>query len=224
MLYFYNNTCINKFSGARYFDLNDSERTLDAQNNIFYSATSLTSFGNFINAFSGSNNWLSESIYGANSLTASITGTDPQFVNYSDQDYQLTSASACLNVVTEFSTPDEYAVDKQYVNHLSYMDRSVINGAMDLGAYEYISAASMNDNLLYDITVYPNSSNGVFYVKSEITFSKVEIVNMLGEIVYSAQINSDRAEIDLNKQPKGLYLYQIQKGQTNLKTGEIIIN
>ena len=81
-----------------------------------------------------------------------------------------------------------------------------------------------NDNLLYDIIVYPNSSNGIFYVKSEIQISKIEIVNVLGEIIYSAQINSDRAEIDLNKQPKGIYFYQIQSDRKNVKTGEIIID
>lgn len=73
------------------------------------------------------------------------------------------------------------------------------------------------------VSVFPNPSNGNFSIKSETTISKVEIVNMLGEKIYSAQLNSDNATIDLSKQAKGFYIYQLKSETNVLKTGKIIV-
>ncbi len=78
-----------------------------------------------------------------------------------------------------------------------------------------------------EFIVFPNPSNGIFSMKSASSASiegiKIEIVNVLGKTIYSAQINSDKAEIDLSKQPKGIYFYQMKSETEILKTGKIII-
>ncbi len=84
-----------------------------------------------------------------------------------------------------------------------------------------------------DATIYPNPSNGLFYVKydpaTSLRVTRIEVMNMLGEKIYSTQINSHGSsapitEIDLSKQSKGIYFYQIKSEQRILKTGKIIIN
>ena len=48
-------------------------------------------------------------------------------------------------------------------------------------------------------------------------------MNVLGEKIYSSKINSDKAEIDLSKQPKGIFLFQLQSDRRILGRGKIII-
>ncbi len=62
------------------------------------------------------------------------------------------------------------------------------------------------DNLF---SVFPNPGNGIFLIKSEIKNSSIEIVNVLGEKVYATKINSAQSEIDLSKQPQGIYFIKL---------------
>lgn len=73
------------------------------------------------------------------------------------------------------------------------------------------------------LKIFPNPSNGMFSVKSETKISRIEIVNILGERIYSTQINSEEADIDLSEQQKGIYFYQLIYDKQILKTGKIII-
>jgi len=80
-----------------------------------------------------------------------------------------------------------------------------------------------NSSLNSPVIIYPNPSNGIFSIKSEIEISTIEIVNVHGEKIYSAKINSNKADIDIEKQPKGIYFYQIKSENKILKTGKIIV-
>lgn len=64
--------------------------------------------------------------------------------------------------------------------------------------------------------VYPNPSNGVFSLKSEIKIAQIEVVNMLGEIVYDSTVENISSTIDLSNQPEGFYFMHIshEKGKS----------
>ncbi len=62
------------------------------------------------------------------------------------------------------------------------------------------------------IRVYPNPSSGIFTIQSSehrVLGAAIEIVNVLGENIYSSQINSNKSEIDLSKESNGIYFLQI---------------
>jgi hypothetical protein len=62
--------------------------------------------------------------------------------------------------------------------------------------------AEPNNN---DISIYPNPSNGKFFIGSEKKISSIEVYNMLGErIIFSEE--EDGTEIDLSGAAKGIYL------------------
>lgn len=67
------------------------------------------------------------------------------------------------------------------------------------------------DNL--SVNVYPNPNNGQFTVDfsdEEIKqHTSINILNLMGEIVYTKTVNSSIIQIDINDQPKGIYLVQI---------------
>ena len=75
------------------------------------------------------------------------------------------------------------------------------------------------------IKIYPNPSNGVLsvFVKNFSSIINIEIFNMLGKIIYSKQLDGDTSEINLSKQAKGIYFYQIKSEEEIINTGKIII-
>lgn len=58
------------------------------------------------------------------------------------------------------------------------------------------------------IDIYPNPSSGLFFVKSENNISKIIITNMIGVKIYSSEINAKKYEIDISRQPNGIYFIQ----------------
>ena len=88
---------------------------------------------------------------------------------------------------------------------------NIVSGVADI---------SMNKNNNF---IYPNPNNGTFFIKSEAIISNIEIVNMIGEIIFSKQINADHFEIDLGDQPRGIYYYKLKSNHSVLNTGKIII-
>ncbi|MGP8217270.1 MAG: T9SS type A sorting domain-containing protein [Bacteroidia bacterium] len=86
-------------------------------------------------------------------------------------------------------------------------------------------------NVAYNISVYPNPSNGVFQLRiknSELGMKNtVEVYNMLGEKIYSSNyqiIKLSNHQIDISNQPAGIYLYRVvtEKGEY-LGSGKLII-
>jgi len=83
----------------------------------------------------------------------------------------------------------------------------------------------INENVSDEMTVSPNPSNGVFTVSlpTAITKSQVEIVNVLGELVFKSTINNNKSTIDLSKQAPGIYFYKIINAGEMMKQGKICI-
>jgi hypothetical protein len=74
--------------------------------------------------------------------------------------------------------------------------------------------------------IYPNPSSGKFTMQSSVTNGKssIEVYNMLGEKVYTGNLNSTTTEIDLSNQSQGVYLYRMLSETGNLiAEGKLII-
>lgn len=68
-----------------------------------------------------------------------------------------------------------------------------------------------------EIHIYPNPNDGKFTIENKRNEElRMDIYNILGEKVYSQQLNSATTQIDLGSQAKGLYLYRIVTLQGNL--------
>jgi len=100
---------------------------------------------------------------------------------------------------------------------------AVGNGGKILKTTNIVSGIADISTNKYDNLIYPNPNNGNFFVKSETIISGIEIVNMIGEVIFSRQIQSDHMEIDLSNQPNGIYYYKLKSNNSVVNTGEIII-
>lgn len=77
-----------------------------------------------------------------------------------------------------------------------------------------------------NIILYPNPNNGNFTIQiSNFKFQNMglEIYNVLGEKIYSSNINSNEHKIDLTKQHNGIYFHQITSQNKIVAKGKIII-
>jgi hypothetical protein len=76
-------------------------------------------------------------------------------------------------------------------------------------------------NVKDQLHIYPNPGTGVFNFKTSTELSKIEIVNMLGEIIYSS--NTTISQIDISSQPKGIYFVRAEDKKENVYSGKIIL-
>ncbi|HRH66142.1 MAG TPA: glycoside hydrolase family 9 protein, partial [Bacteroidia bacterium] len=80
-------------------------------------------------------------------------------------------------------------------------------------------------NLFSNTIVYPNPGAGIFYftIPYEYKSIRIEIVNMLGEKVYSGMLNNQNHSVNIGDHPKGLYFYLASDGENLVTMGKLII-
>ena len=62
------------------------------------------------------------------------------------------------------------------------------------------------------VSLFPNPSSGQFEINSAVVIQRVEVYDLSGKMVYSGEINADRASIDLSTATNGVYLVRIVSG------------
>jgi len=146
----------------------------DARNNIFYVTAAGTSFA--LLAETGTltlaNNWARsgwrnsfESPFGGTVSGGSsfVIGSDPGFVDVTNQNFRLGSGGQAVNAGTNLN-PDVLPANdiaRQYVQHQSSEARPA-NGNLDIGAYEFASVAPVQ----IVSTLLPNPVRFRFYFRS----------------------------------------------------------
>ena len=219
------NNIFYKTSGTILSDINTNVTYLK---NIFYGGASL---GKTYNA-------------------TEFVNINPQLTINSYSYFSLSSASPAINASngTYPSLLDNINVndDPYLLWDIEGQSRPTNQTQKDIGCDEYSTGAVTNHPLLssdagpsylmtptlsYDIIlgkkenieVFPNPTNGIFYVTTGTKISVIVIMNVQGEIIYTAQINSYKAEVDLSNSAKGIYFYQIKNDSGLLKSGKIIL-
>lgn len=64
----------------------------------------------------------------------------------------------------------------------------------------------------YGINIFPNPCMGTFIIATKENNHLITITNMLGEDIYQSEIKSQKSEIDLSSQSKGIYFVKIYEG------------
>ena len=82
------------------------------------------------------------------------------------------------------------------------------------------SALSLDSVYKTKVAIYPNPSNGVVNVQyNDIPVSKIDVVNVLGQIVKSVKIDSSKLgtseSIDLSGNANGLYIINVSTNETS---------
>lgn len=72
------------------------------------------------------------------------------------------------------------------------------------------------------LRVYPNPSNGIFFIDHSQPVDRVEVFDAVGNKITDIKETKASTKVDLSRQPKGLYILRLQAGG-NLYTKKIIV-
>lgn len=90
----------------------------------------------------------------------------------------------------------------------------------------YPAVTGIKENSIQNnVLVYPNPSSGVIQIYSETTLIKnIVISNMLGEILYEALTNTEKASVDLSTQQNGIYIIRVALSNGTTANEKLILN
>ena len=143
ILFAFNNTFVAGDGRIQFLSANATNAKIVADNNVFYGSDKILGVGAGVR---GSNNWMQASALVPDSFAATVQGGSPGFVNSTQRDFHLTSASACrdhgLNTLVfldgeGLSHPG--APTEEYVPPMRRRTRQN-DGRLDIGAFEYFPA------------------------------------------------------------------------------------
>ena len=80
-------------------------------------------------------------------------------------------------------------------------------------------ATDIEENIVPEISLYPNPTNDLLNISSSEEISEIEIVNVMGQVVLRKEINADKTVCDVEDLPSGVYLvriHNIDKGTESL--------
>ncbi|MEL6191333.1 MAG: LamG-like jellyroll fold domain-containing protein [Bacteroidota bacterium] len=107
---------------------------------------------------------------------------------------------------------------------ISHTDRFTFDGVSGVGLQQTL-ATSLSDFQIEGIKLYPNPSNGTFWLElpTDLTDMKLNVFNYTGQLVIQAQdIPAGKSMIELNNQPEGVYILQLVGSQQTL-TDRIVL-
>lgn len=227
-LYFYNNTVIStRNSNTTLARLSTVDETMNAFNNIIYTTNSGSSMAmlNGDGTFNMNHNWINTNWVNAhsgsgtvNNLGNNLSGTDPLFVDFGNQDFNLQDTSTLIDAGTTIPAthlPD-HNLSNEYVMHLDGAAKQIVN-TMDLGAFENQSALSIPEVTQEKILLYPNPSNSLVFLNNIDldTIKQVSFYGVDGQLV----LTSTDATIDVTRMASGIYFVKVQtlSAQTTLR-------
>ena len=107
---------------------------------------------------------------------------------------------------------------------ISHTDRFTFDGVSGIGLQQTL-ATSLSDFQIEGIKLYPNPSNGTFWLElpTDLTDMKLNVFNYTGQLVIQAQdMPVGKSMIELSNQPEGVYILQLVGSQQTL-TDRIVL-
>lgn len=191
-----NNTFVNKRTASCLFvAIEPGTSVANVSNNIF------TGTGTLI---SGTTTAMT------NNVVAPII-TNMNFVDEANYDYHITVNSPAIDSGSIVSPVNGYSLTPDFVyNHPIDSMVRILDGVIDVGAYEYNSPLSIKNNIPLVHTVYPNPFNEKIILKGAILKrTDISISNSLGQDftnLITIKINGDITQINTSNLPSGMYI------------------
>ena len=103
---------------------------------------------------------------------------------------------------------DYYRFPDIYRNLFSFLSQNQVNNKSIKDLMNETNTGIGNNHKSELIKIFPNPTNGVFTVQG-VGLKSYEITNISGQIIKKSRINDKQFDIELGKQPKGIYLVKI---------------
>ncbi len=231
-LYFYNNTVVSTRNGnTTLMRLSTNDETAMVFNNVIYTTASGSQFSMIDDTgiFNLHHNWLKTGWQDCfctpsgtvNDMGNNITGTDPLFEDFDNQEFIPQEESLLVNngdAIPSILLPD-YDVLLEYVKHQEFSNREIFQN-IDIGAFEYdenLSAGAIRYN--DKISAFPNPASSVITLNwTNQTIQNIYIYNRLGQKIKESKTN----QVSVLLLPKGVYFAHVETKEGNTATIKII--
>jgi hypothetical protein len=224
-LYFYNNTVIStRNSNTTLARLSTQDETMHAFNNVIYTSNNGSSMAmtNADGTLNIHHNWIKTSWVDSHNGSASgtvndqgnnLTGSDPLFVDFGNQDFNLLDNSPLIDAgiaIPAIHLPDHDLLN-EYVIHTNSVAKQILN-TLDIGAFENQSALSIADLSQERIMLYPNPSHSLVFLKNiePNTIKSIAFYSVNGQLV----LTSTDTAIDVTGILSGVYIVKVNTFNT----------
>ena len=196
-------------------------------NSIFWGNKDLTTTGNVVNSVNALNESLPNSLAIYNSIDernfignaithkASISYSNPLFVNAANSNFTLQTGSPAINTGDNTKIPT--SITKDLLGNQRIFDTTV-----DMGVYEFGSSVlGVNDNFNVfksDVTVYPNPTVSNLNIKMDSNLKRAIVYSVLGNKV----LETTSKKITTSNLKSGLYLIKIEDENGTVSTKKFI--
>jgi hypothetical protein len=210
------NTIINKNANGSFVQVANGTDTLFVKNNIMAGSKTNGLIAGTPLVLDSSNNEV-------NNLA-----TDMGFVDVLNYDYHLTPGSVVINKGVSIA---RYILGYPLQPYLEYMDTcyfetKVLEGILDIGAYEYPLPLATAENIPSEFSVFPNPANTYFEIhldNSDIQNGWITVINASGEIILDRKMKAEENKIDISGWGSGIYFLNIIiGGKTEIR--KIVVN
>lgn len=215
-LYCTNNTFINKKDRGSFIQIANGTETLLVKNNILAGAvTSGLINGSAIN-LDTSNNWVNTDL----SVFA--------FLDETGYDYHLLSSSGAIDGGID---PGLTILGYSLLPTLMYKDTSgfeerVVEGTIDIGAFENNTPLATDDPLTAGIQLFPNPTHDLLYIHCSDASESTGLVTVYtteGARIASGNSTNGLSTMDVSRWAQGLYVVVVTT-TTGLSTAKLIVH
>jgi len=138
---------------------------------------------------------------------------NPEFVDATSRDFHLTSISPCIDAGNGSAAPhSDLEGNQRFDNPLVENTGTGDPLYSDMGVYECFLITNILVSNPDAISVYPNPSNGIFYIEAQ-DIRRIVITDIYGRLIHDRKAEL-RNEISLENEPEGLYFVKIYTGNS----------
>lgn len=206
-LYVINNTFVNKRGSGLFFDIRSGTALI--QNNILAGNANLSS-GNATITFK------------SNLRETNIDNI--RFIDESNYNYGLESNSPAINIGDNVDSVNGYSLTptESYKHPLQFSTRTN-TGVIDVGAYEFDSSLSVDDDSIKEIKVvtYPNPVTKYLTIKNTNDVNNVKIFDLTGKTIKEIDVSSN--QIDVSSLNYGIFLFSFYNDSKLMGTKKIVV-
>lgn len=220
-LYSANNIYYSKGKSNFFFDgvKGDSTYSFESSSDNFYNTKNKIATVQPVNGISYCETYsnINDFNTGLKTVTQSkftnITGYNlpPDFKNLAVNDFSLSSTSSLINK----------GVLTSELNTWYYDTKAFSGSAPDIGAMEYEELGGFKNPVSTNpsFLIFPNPASNLINVKSENSFSKIEIYNALGSLVFNQSYKSTQNQSLKLNAPIGIYFVKVyfENGQVGVE-------
>jgi len=136
-------------------------------------------------------------------------------VNPSDVSWFATEADALAGT-------NPLPIETPLVSGETYFAVNIVDGCLsDPFAVTVTITLGLNDFDTLNFSYYPNPTSGIITLKYAKGISEIRVVNLLGQQVYTQNVNSVEVKVDLSALPDAVYLVQVVSEGT-IKTVKVV--